>query len=84
MVLVQYCLGYFLFPVVTAALLDHFKQHMPLSHLPIFLPLCHVFLKVELGPSHSAQKQQEFQLDKQVSKTEKQELWLLSISITFP
>jgi hypothetical protein len=66
MVLVQYCLGYFLFPVVTAALLDHLKQHMPVSLLPIFLAFCHVFLKVGLGPSHSTQKQEEFQLDKQV------------------
>jgi hypothetical protein len=66
MVLVQYCLGYFLFPVLTAALLDHLKQHMRFSLLPIFLAFFHVFLKVELGPLHSTQKQQKFQLDKQV------------------
>jgi hypothetical protein len=72
MVLVQYCLGYFLFPVVTAALLDHFKQHMPLSLSPTFLPLCHVFLKVELGPLHSHLKAARIPIGQtSVSKTEK-------------
>jgi hypothetical protein len=51
---------------VTAALLDHLKQHMPFLLLPIFFAFCHVFLKVELGPLHSTQKRQEIQLDKQV------------------